>query len=380
MKKIVAVTLLATMLVKIGYAQKLNNQFVLKGKLKGLTSGLLYLYYANNEDARIKDSSQLLNGNFSFKGNISHPTIAYLQLKENKRNESNSTNFFLEPTVITVNLKFNEFRTTKITGLTTQNEYAQLEVAKLAMEAKYKKQLDSLSSEKDHENNAEIRDRLAPYFSEMDQLDIAFVRSHPQSYVTVYLMRFHVADLSIDSLQAVYDRLGKELQQIPDGKTLAEEIQRLRYGSPGSPANNFTATDINGNSLSLSDFKGKYVLLDFWASWCVPCRKGNPHLKELYAKYKDKGIEFIGISDDDSKPDVWRKAVEKDGLPWRHVLRGLDMQKILKGEKNESDINEKFGIHELPTKILIDPTGMIIGRFDEKEEEMDTMLKKIFGE
>ena len=132
-------------------------------------------------------------------------------------------------------------------------------------------------------------------------------------------------------------------------------------------------------TISLSDYKGKYVLLDFWASWCVPCRAGNPHLKELYAKYHDKGIEFIGVSDDDSKPDAWHKAVEKDGLPWRHVLRGLDMQKLMNNQPNPNDISEKYGIHTLPTKILIDPAGKIIGRYSEESEPLDAELKKIFG-
>ncbi len=120
------------------------------------------------------------------------------------------------------------------------------------------------------------------------------------------------------------------------------------------------------------------MLLDFWASWCVPCRKGNPHLKALYAQYKDKGIEFIGISDDDSNPAAWKKAVAKDDLPWRHVLRGMDRNLMRAGKTSDKDISEKYGIHSLPTKILINPEGMIIGRYGSEGDELDRMLEKSF--
>jgi thiol-disulfide isomerase/thioredoxin len=120
------------------------------------------------------------------------------------------------------------------------------------------------------------------------------------------------------------------------------------------------------------------VLLDFWASWCVPCRKGNPHLKELYSKYKDKGIEFIGISDDDQSEDKWKEAIVKDGIGvWKHVLRGLKQKNNV--FDRSTDISDKFGIHTLPTKILIDPEGKIIGRYSEEEGPLDEMLKKVFG-
>lgn len=365
--------------------QQYPATFHLRGKVAGRNDGIIFLNYTNLQSKRINDSCKLVNGSFSFKGDINQPTMAYMQLKEEKRNELNSVSFFLEPSVMSVKLQFNAFRNARFSGSKTQNEYAKLNDSKNVIEKKYQKQLDSLRTEKDHDKNAEIRERLAPYFSEMDQEDYEFFGKHPQSYVTMFVMRFHVVDLPLDSLEMFYDRLGARLHQTNDGKNLAEEIQKLRGGSPGSMAKNFSVKDINGSMLNLSDFKGKYVLLDFWASWCVPCRKGNPHLKEMYAKYKNmgKGIEFIGVSDDDSKPDAWYKAVEKDGLPWRHVLRGLDMQKILKGEHNESDISEKFGIHSLPTKILIDPDGKIIGRYGDAGDEGEAMNKKfaeIFGE
>ncbi len=376
MKKIVF-GVLAIGILNISWAQKLKNEFVLKGKLTGQNDGLIYLYYSDNENKRVKDSSILVNGNFSFKGKISEPTMAYLQLKEEKRNELNSGSIFLEPAVMKAGIKLNDFRNANVEGSDTHKQYMALARSKKLVEGKYQKQLDSLRTEKDHEKNAEIRERLAPYFVEMDQQDYIFFNKHPASYVTAYMMRFHVADLSLDSLQMFYDRLGTTLQQTTFGKDLSEEIRKFRGGSPGSAAKDFTTTDISGNKLNLSDYKGKYVLIDFWASWCVPCRKGNPHLKELYAKYKDKGIEFIGVADDDRAEEAWKKAVEKDGIGiWKHVRRGLKYENGV--FDRSTDINENFGIHTLPTKILIDPTGLIIGRYGEEEEGLDNQLQQIF--
>jgi thiol-disulfide isomerase/thioredoxin len=365
-----------------GAQQKLNNQFVLKGQVTGIEGGWLNLYYTGIDGKRIHDSTELKNGSFSFKGKISEPTMAYLGLKEEKRSQDNSVSFFIEPSEMNVVLPLNKFGDATFKGSKTQNEYAALQTKKQKIQERWKVVMDTLSAV-NKRSNVQFQELknwvLQPYQAEMKDLDYAFFASHPQSPVTAYMLRFYVSSLSLDTLQAYYDKLGKKLQQTNDGKDLANEIQKLRGGSPGSMAKNFTATDINGKELSLGDFKGKYVLLDFWASWCVPCRAGNPHLKELYSRYKEKGIEFIGVSDDDRNHDAWHKAVEKDGLPWRHVLRGLDMEKRMNNEPNEKDISEKFGIHTLPTKILIDRSGKIIGRYSEDEAPLDAKLKEIFG-
>jgi thiol-disulfide isomerase/thioredoxin len=366
----------------INAQQKPDNQFVLKGQVTGLEDGWLNLYYSDSNGKRVHDSAALKSGRFSFKGKIAEPTMAYLGLKEEKRSQDNSVSFFMEPCVMTVVLPLNKFRDAAFTGSKTQNEYAAIQTKKQKIQDRWKIVMDTLSAV-NKRSNVQFQELknwvLQPYEAEMRELDYAFFAGHPQSPVTANMLRYYVARLPLDSLQVYYDKLGKKVQQTNDGKDLANEIQKLRGGSPGSMAKNFTATDINGKELSLSDFKGKYVLLDFWASWCVPCRAGNPHLKELYTKYKDKGIEFIGVSDDDRNHDAWHKAVEKDGLPWRHVLRGFDMEKLMNNEPNEKDISEKFGIHSLPTKILIDRSGKIIGRYLEDEGPLDAKLEEIFG-
>lgn len=365
-----------------GAQQKVNNQFVLNGKLKGEDNGMMYLYYSNSNNARVKDSAAITNGQFSFRGKINEPTMAYLALKEERRNQNNSTGFFMEPAVMTVTLPLNKFSDAKFTGSKTENEYAVVQAKKQKMQERWQVVMDTLT-EVNKRSNVEFQKLkdwvLTPYEAEAKEIDYAFFAAHPQSAVTAYMLRFYVSSLPLDSLQMYYNRLGRKVQQTNDGKDLAKEIDKLRGGSPGSMAKNFSTTDIKGEKISLSDFKGKYVLLDFWASWCVPCRAGNPHLKELYSKYHDKGIEFIGVSDDDSKPDAWHKAVEKDSLPWRHVLRGFDMDKLMKNEPNPKDISAKYGISSLPTKILIDPSGKIIGRYSEEAGPLDAELKQIFG-
>jgi len=203
---------------------------------------------------------------------------------------------------------------------------------------------------------------------------------HPASFVTASLLRYRISGMPLKEGEERYNKLAAEIKKSSLGEEIKKELDGLRMGSPGAKAYVFASQELRGTPLSLSDYKGKYVLLDFWASWCVPCRKGNPHLLSLYSQYKDKGFEIIGISNDDNNNDAWKKAVEKDGISvWKHVLRGLKWDG--KGNFDRSnDISDNFGIHSLPTKILIDPNGVIIGRYGgggDTDEAMDKMLAEV---
>ena len=375
-----------------------TNEFRLEGNLAGKEYGLLYLYYSDIHNERVRDSSRLENGQFRFTGQINGPTMAYLMLKEEKSNQQNSTNFFLEPKDMGIQLSYNDFKNNRIRGSQTQAEYEKLNKLKEPV-IKEMEPLSKLYSEKSEEyrnavkkkmpenyldsfKNAlnDMHDRFDPYTERMAKIDYAFFAQNPGSFITAYELRFQVSRLPLDSLQLFYGRLGTSIQSTPAGKEIGEEIRKLAAGNPGSMAKDFKTTDINGKELTLSMFQGKYVLLDFWASWCVPCRKGNPHLKELYALYHDKGFEIIGISDDDRDHDAWKNAVSHDGLPWKHILRGLQ---VINGQYDRSkDISDGFGIHSLPTALLIDASGKIIGRYGEgldDRKKMDEQLAKAFG-
>ncbi|MGZ8556995.1 MAG: redoxin domain-containing protein [Chitinophagaceae bacterium] len=380
--------------------QQLNDTvFSLTGKILGLKKGIIKLIYTDKNGKYIHDSSAIKKGRFKFRGYIAEPTMVYLDgtIQASDMNDPNFTSFFLDPADVKITLVFNDFKNAIITGSKTQDEH----MAYNQSIAPVLKEMEPISKEyesaaRDYRNAVkakkegtiteqlknkaeEIREKFDPYTVQIRKIEYDFFSRNPQSYVTAFQLRFHAGYLPVDSLQYFYDKLGTKIQQSSSGKVIAKEIEQLRRGSPGSIAKDFTATDLLGNRLSLSDYKGKYVLLDFWASWCIPCRKGNPHLRKLYLKYKDMGIEFIGIADDDQSEDKWKQAITKDDIGiWKHVLRGLKYKN--NSFDGSTDISEKFGIHSLPTKILIDPEGKIIGRYSEDEGPLDEMLKKIFGE
>ncbi len=358
-----------------------GGSFVLNGRLTG-EDGWIHLYYPGADDRQIDDSARTSNGQFTFKGSIDAPQAAWIVLNtttDRIKQQANTGEFFISPGNMDITLVQDDFAHGLMTGSASNDEFRSLRGSYEPVTAKYKIQRDSLVKEKDHDKAAAIRERLAPYYEAMRQKDYDFFNAHPRSAVTASMLKFHVGDLPLDSLQGYYDRLGRQEQQTADGRNLAGEIAKLRSGSPGSTAKDFTAIDINGKPLTLSAFRGRsVVLIDFWASWCVPCRHSNPHLKDVYRKYHNKGLEVIGVSDDDSKPEAWEKAVAQDGVGiWHNVLRGLDRMQIRKDETNEKDINKKFAIHYLPTKILIDKNGVIIGRYGESRDDEASLDKKL---
>ncbi|HEX6845624.1 MAG TPA: TlpA disulfide reductase family protein, partial [Chitinophagaceae bacterium] len=142
----------------------------------------------------------------------------------------------------------------------------------------------------------------------------------------------------------------------------AEENEKFMKGVK---APDFTQTDTSGAAVTLSSLRGKYVLIDFWASWCKPCRAGNPALVRLYKKYKDYGFTILGVSLD-SKKDAWLKAIHDDELPWQQVSD-------LKFWNNA--VAKQYKISSVPQNYLLDSQGVILGK-NLSEDDLDQLLEK----
>ena len=375
-----------------------SHDFSLSGTIQGQTPDRMQLYYTDSAGQRRRDSCAVTGGRFTFQGTVAEPSMVFLGASgANNMDDPHAVDFFVEPGSMTITLPGDDYKKAVITGSPVEDEYQSLRQAEQPIYAEMKplEQTYTAAGEalraaqkagKDDKlidtlryRAAAIHDQFDPYFKRLRDIQIGFAADHPHSYVTLMSMRMLVSQMPLDSVRLFYDRMGATLQQTQAGKDIAEEIRKLAAGSPGSPAADFTTKELNGSTFSLSALRGKYVLIDFWASWCVPCRKSMPHVRELYERYKDKGLEVLAVSDDDRDSIVWKKAIVRDGTGiWHNVLRGLDWDKIRNHQPNDKDISEKFGIHSLPTKILIDPQGMIVARYDQgTDEEAAAMDKKL---
>ncbi|TKC08600.1 peroxiredoxin family protein [Pedobacter frigoris] len=202
-----------------------------------------------------------------------------------------------------------------------------------------------------------------------------FIKENPNEFASLYFLFTASREYKTDELETSFNALGDTYKSTRYGKNLAEKIAAGKIQQAGGPAPDFTKPDVNGKPVSLSQFRGKYVLLDFWGSWCGPCRAANPHLKELYATYKAKGFEILGVSSEKvsgqaQAEKMWKEAIEKDGLTWTNVLNNETNMK--------QDVVALYNIEGYPTQILLDKEGKVIAKWLGASKELDAKLKEIF--
>lgn len=225
--------------------------------------------------------------------------------------------------------------------------------------------VDTLENAKDQNDVNELK------------LDFVFAKNHPDSYAALKLLRTHVNRFIgmnfYETYIDVFENFTPEIKNSEKGKEMAEKLKYFKQSKVGSTAPNFNLKDIYNKDISLFEFKDKkYVLIDFWASWCGPCREELPYIKELYKKYKNQGFEIISITKDD-KTDLWKNAILKEKIEaWKHVSL----------IENKSKIDTDYFVNGIPHKVLIDKNGIIIGKWKGSGEinkaDLQQLLKSIF--
>jgi peroxiredoxin len=380
--KILYLALLAMCSVTLATAQ--SNAFTVTGDLSNLKAPVewVYLVYTVN-DQRITDSVLVKQDSYQFKGNITEPTQVGLRIRYKQNRASNSpipynskrdyTIVFLEPGNITV-ASLDSFSNVVVTGSRADTEYRKLHELSKPFDSRLDDLYRQFAAAKKENNAAALKDLEA----QIDSTDAAaneevygtYVKAHPASPLAMYALK-NWAGYEIDAakVEPVFKTLPLAARNTASGKAMQEKINIARKTGIGQLAMDFTQNDTLGNPVKLSSFKGKYLLLDFWASWCGPCRAENPNLVASFNKYKDKGFQVLSVSlDRPGAKDKWLKAIHDDGLGWAHVS---DLQFW------NNAVARQYGIEAIPQNLLLDPSGKIVGK-NLRGAELDKKLATIY--
>ena len=354
MKKFAITIILFTLSIStFAYTFKIN------GTVTGLTNGTWIFVRLASPD-KMLDSTQVKDGKFVLSGKMDEPiSRVYLHTAR----YANYTSFWLEETPLTVVLKSGEFKKGIITGSKTEEQDKIRSIAKKSL-VNAQDSLNKLSSaEKDATAKKKLVTEYLSFRNQEHEMDMGFIRNNPNSIISVELLDVYSSTWGKEKIKPLYAGLSKEMQNSGNGKNVKNFIELNRNIKIGDQFADFEQTNANGKKVRLSDIKGKYILLDFWASWCGPCREENPELVATYHQFKDKGFAILGVSADESKVQ-WLKAIKDDQLPWENVSD-------LKGDKNVVAV--MYGINAYPTSYLIDDTGKIIA----KDLRGDKLKKKL---
>jgi len=204
-----------------------------------------------------------------------------------------------------------------------------------------------------------------------------FIVQHPDALASAFLLSRMQNFYNANDYTAAWNGLSGRYKNHPAAKSIRDYVEKISSSLAGTPVADFERNDKNGRLVRLSAYKGRTILLDFWGSWCGPCRASHPHLKELYKKYKDKGFEIIAIAQERGKTlheskNSWLKAIADDDINWVHILNQDGVEK--------QDLVKSYRVNAFPTKILVDTEGKIILRITASAtDDIDKALEKVYG-
>lgn len=331
--------------------------FVIHGTLGELPDASLAILSYKQQDSAVIDSAMIKNGEFTFRGQLRHPVEASIRLRHGKHfpeggYHSDSFNFYLDTSEMQLSTG-DSIKNAVLKGSVLTDQSREIAGRLRPFTDEIMSLYDRMEG-RSQEDKLRTHDTIQLYVDSIQSSAKKFIDAHPDSYVALQRFLQHGVPKNFDPIAAEvsFHKFPEHLRNTPTGEKIAKIIAVAKKSMIGEQAMDFTQTTLDGEEFQLSSLRGKYVLIDFWAAWCKPCRAENPNLVKAYNTYKGENFEIVGVSLDAGK-EMWRAAVEKDGLEWIHVSD-------LKYWDNEVAI--QYGITSVPASILIDPDGVIIAK------------------
>lgn len=360
----------------LSFNNPVKPNFTLSGTAKGIQDGTIVYLEKQDEVKGIKavDSVKISKGTFTIKGNATEPAVNFIQIK----GLEGKIAFILDQGNINFTIYKDSIAKSKIGGtpdneaLQNFNVYSQKVQKKMEnFQAVNMEKMRTAQANNDSATIQKLMDEFELLQKELIDYTTAFPEKNPNSFLSVLLLdnMFNQPEVDFNKIKAVYGNLNTKLKQTKPGLLIKEKIDNYTDLSEGSVAPDFSGPTPDGKTLSLKQAMGKITIIDFWASWCGPCRKENPSVVALYNEFHSKGLNIIGVSLD-KEDGKWKDAIAKDGLTWSHVSN-LQFW--------NDPIAVKYNIKSIPATFIIDEKGVIVAknlRGEELRAKIASLLNK----
>ncbi len=348
---------------------KPESTYLIKGKIDGRDTGWVFLGRDDTTGRTpmiLFDSAKISGSHFQFHGELSKPLIGKIMIKNESAYSSYTPYFALDTGVTNVHLYNDSMANSVITGTPLQESLNAFSKKLYSLEISFDNQF--ALNRKGIITTDSLNKLQEAFYRDKHDLILQQIKSNPSAITSAFVARLVLPDQpDLPTLEAVYNALGNANNYY--ARHLLKVLAAKRQSRVGMQAPSFSITGNKNRAFTNHSFRGKYLFLDFWASWCEPCREENPKLVKLYEKYANKGIEFVGISIDMDKKN-WENAIRKDKLPW---IQACD----LKG--SQSEIFNDFGLYDIPANFLIDKEGKIVARGLSVAELEKILSEKLSG-
>ena len=363
-KNIVGLSLLLAFSSAIGQTEK---AFEIKGSLKNIALPVqkVFINYQSNGN-NIMDSVEVKDNQYVFTGKVTEPLPARLRIKYVPAADGKPVKIISGRDMLTLfissdNIKvssIDSFSNATIKGSKANDEYKKLTALLKPVNDQLNTAYEAYSkasAAKDEASRKALEDKIDALSIDSKKVYGDYAKENPNSPIALYAVNQYAGwDMNAEEVGPLFAALPAATQQSASGKNLNDRLEIARKTAIGNYAMEFTQNDTLGTPVSLSSFKGKYLLVDFWASWCGPCRRENPNVVKAFQQFKNKNFHILSVSlDQPGAKEKWMDAIHKDNLTWSHVS---DLKYW------ENDVAKQYGIRAIPQNFLLDPTGKIVAK------------------
>lgn len=343
-----------------------SNEYLINGKIIGNFTGNVYMQKNADGQFQILDTAVVENGKFKFQGVIDNPDIYYIGL-----DEARFVGFFNEASEINISFNIDSLNKPIVEGSVSDVEYRkylnklnEFQSSEIGIYSKY----NEAARTKDSVQMKLLEGQMEEFDKKRKADILEYITGNPSSFVSPYIAMRHSYEFELSDLKNIMTSLDSKVKKSSFSVMLEDRIKILESVEVGQVGPDFTMNDPEGNPMTLSNMRGKIVLIDFWASWCGPCRRENPNVVAAYKKFSAKGFDILGVSLDKDAAS-WKEAISEDGLTWSHVS---DLQYW------NNAASKLYGVMSIPSNVLLDANGVIIAR-NLTGDALTSKLEEVLG-